>query len=627
MQLDHVVVDGDPPTELTLHPGLTVIAGDQHTVAQLAEALPDAWLGTTGDELPVVGPEVVPPPDTRALEALRDRLAEELATAEDAVATATKEIEREERRRRADATKADADREDLAEVVARVEDLTDRRDELARRAGEVERDVARAAASAEAAAGRVDELGGIRTRLEAMLPVPDGAVPWRLGDRPDELAGLLDRAAELTAPASGTLDEARRWVDALGAGTAPVHPEARALAEADTDLTCRWGDATARGVDGDPDVVEAAALRERVTADAEALEALSAAGTLGATARREIERAHRAAVDAEGRDAERARAEETRVVTRYGYDSYLDFTVSTRSIRDVVEGRLQALRDERTAAEEALATAREGAARRIDELAAAREKLRRRAAEVLGHPADDHAASELRRVPQVPAVLGLLPAELDDARELAAAEHERHAEEARTLGAEQTRLRRELAKTGKAVARAEARRDDLGARLALIDERLAATDRAATAAADRRDGAVEVRDRARRALEDAERSEPAHTVEDLPAAVAAVVDAAAASGAAPSAAGPSGPHPILLIDAFAPLGDLAVDALDLLADDDTVRPVYLTADDGPPRRVAAWDDGRAGVVRLRRRGLQRLRPRWGRRRGRPVRTGDGTPAT
>lgn len=609
MQPERIHIGGDRPTELELHPRMTVVGCDRHTLEDLTDALPEAWLDATGDELPVVGPEVLPPPDTARTEAHLDRLRGELRAAEARVVGATKEANREERRHRAATAAADADRDDLAEVEARLEDLTGRREELAGRAAEVEGEVGQAAGAAEAAAARGEELAGIRDRLEQLLPVPDGAVHWRLGDHPDELAGLLDRAAELTDPTAGPLGEARRWVEALGAGTAPVHPEARALAEADIELERRWADAASAGIDGDPEVVEAAARLDRVTADVDGLGALSAAGTLGATARREIERAHRAAVNAGDRDAEAARAEEARVVTHYGYDSYLDFTVSTRSVRDVVEGRLQALRDERTTAEDELRAAREHAAHRIEELSTAREKLHRRAAEVLGHPPGDSPAPELLRVPQIPPALGRIPADLVDACGRAAADRERHAAEAGALEAERTRLRRELAKLSRAVARAESRRDTLEPKLAGIDGRLADGSRAVAEAAERRDRALAARDLARAALTEVHSAEPAHTAEDLPAVVAAVV--AAVTEAAPST---PEPRPVLLVETFTPLGALAADALDLLADDTSIRSILLTADDDVVRRVEDGGLPGVGVFRPRRHGLRGLRQRWGRRR-------------
>ncbi len=606
MRLVDLHLDADRPVDLTLHARLTVVVTEQVVRDRIASLLARAYvlagieiagtvdgggyltpldptavvaLNLPGDGLRVLTPQDLPAPDP----ARRD-VARVAAVAERDRFQADADRDRaavEHLRRVYEATSAavEAGREELAAAEARRADLDVAGATLEHRPPELDAEQAAAEAAAAAAATRIDELTAGRERLAAELgPGGDGS-HLRMGHDVAPLVEICERAAAVGALGAEEAQALVSWLDELARSTAPVHPDAQRLIDESAEVEQAWEASAAAGVEGDPEVVAALARRDRLAEIQTLLQGLSRSGLLGDTAKSEIESAH-AAVVAGGhhqRDRDAAIEVEDETLSRYGFDSYLDFTIatSTRSVGQKAEAKLRLVTQELAGAEEDLTLARNGAARRLEELAARREPQRERVAAFLGAWPEGPAEPLLSAVPDVPPELGMLTFRFDQALDTARDEVRRYHDEVEELIEERAALgsrREELA----------AQRAHIDGRIAEIQGLLARAEPELAAAAGRHELAVAAARGSEASLAAAWRA--AEELEDADGQTYTVDDHGAVIDTLLSALDPWSPNPapVVLHDTLAPLGvEGAVHVLQaLLAGAPATQLVYLTEDPG-----------------------------------------------
>jgi hypothetical protein len=629
MRLVDIHLDADRRLDLQFRGRLTVVVADDVARDRLAGVLANAFVlagteltGTVdagdyltpldptavvaldlpGDGLPVLGPGRLPEVDHGEL---RRRRAEVEARRDALVA---------ESERAAAATAAGRRRVDLAGTA-----VTVGRAEL----DDAERRVEEAAADLDAATARIDELPGALEAARAAVDRAElrlrelqdlarvlGEVP-RIGVVPDHaaLGELLPRCGELAAAPEEVLAAVASWCAAVATGAAEVHDRAAALADEVAEVDRAWAELSARGVEGDDEVVAAVAALADAGAHLADLQALADEGVLGERVRREVEDAHEALVALRGRHGRdggtlaAAEATEAEALARYGFDSYLDFTiaVSTRSAREVAEERLAAAAAAAAAAEAALEAARAAAAARRDHLAAVREAHLGAVVELLGHRPEGSIVDALRTVPGVPSDVADLAATV--AATVVGAEADLTDARASVDG-----IRAELDDVPDGRDRAAGRLAEAVERRDAVEELVV---RAGIALAAERSGlgdheADEAELVAELASVDEERRRLELAADGLGAEELRLLGAAVEELVATHA---RGVLPVVLHDLLAPLGpDAAVAVLGRLAVADGGQLLYLTAD----RCLADWArsaDG-VGLVELRRPGwLRRHVPR------------------
>jgi hypothetical protein len=310
-----------------------------------------------------------------------------------------------------------------------------------------------------------------------------------------------------------------------------------------------------------------------------ALEELSASGVLAEQARREIDAAHaeRARLEIErgrGRSLEEAIAREEEVTARYGFDSYLDYSIalSTRSVGEAVQATLDGVRGEAAVAADVLGAARDRAAAVRHQLTEERAAVRERFRELAGMDVEHLSLESIQRIPAVPAELVGLSARLheviaavDQQRTQATADIERHEEWHHQLLSEIEVLRSELAErseTANALApliqAAWAQHEEAASASAALEQQVSAAT-AALAAADSELAALHQEDLS------------SYSAADVPVVVThlgPLVDPPA-----------SDPVPVVLADCFRPLGPHATAALEaMMVAAVRVQMVYVTDD-------------------------------------------------
>jgi hypothetical protein len=633
MRLVELHLDADRPIDLILHARLTVVIADELAGQRIASVLGRAFV-LAGSELggTIDAGGYLTPLDPTAVVSLNlDGDGIRVLTAADLVAPdparragarAAAEAERDRTEllvdaargrldhacRRHDATLAAvaAGQEELAASLERRDDLDTAGLSLEQRPPQLEREHAAAVAALEAARARIGELRSVRDELVPALGEGGVAAHLRMGDDTSALAALVERAAAVGGISPAVHHDLIEWLGAVSAGTAPVHPEADALVRGSAEIERAWEQAAAAGVEGSAEVRSATAHRDALAAQRELLDGLSRSGMLGDTAKSEIEAAHAAvaAASSHGRGHEEAVAAEDVALSRYGFDSYLDFTIatSTRSVGQKAQGKLKSVTDELAGAESALGTAREAAAARLEHLAQQREPVRAQIADFLGFRPDGPAEPHLLAIPAVDGPVTALLPELDDALQTAQEEVLRYGEVLQELTDERGALgtrRQELATQRQHIDR---RIQEIEGLLAQADPEVAASAlrvEEAEAAGREAEAALAAAWRACEELDDA--TADTYTTEDLPAVVDGLM-----SRLDPWA---PDPLPVVLHDTLAPLGpDGAAAVLGALFDGASrSQIIYITED----RSLLGWAQGlgpdRAGVVELH-------RPRWLQRR-------------
>jgi chaperonin cofactor prefoldin len=601
VRLVDLQVGAERGVRLQLHPRLNVVVAGAAVQERLASLLARAYvlagtevtgtvdgggfltpfdptavvaLDLTGDGLPVVGPGDLPPPDPAAQLVARDVVLAAVVDAREHQRHAIEERERIARLHDATAAAVTAGTEERQGCTSRVVDVDAALAALDQRPASLASERTVATDAADAATRRLEELREVRTALAAALgPAEDGAV-LRIGDDTGALADLVDRAARLGGLPADQHREIRRWLAALADGSAPVSAAARALMDEVQAVETAWQQAAAVGIEGDPTVAALVAERSELGDNHALFQDLASSGMLGQTAKSQIDAAHVAVLQAPKGQEEAAAAAELEVLARYGFDSYLEYTIatSTRSVGQAVEEKLQELTERIEGLDRRLAEARAAAAARIESLAAEREPAAQKVTAFLGHRPEGSSLDHLARVPEVPHVVQRLTLTLDESIEAAREEVVRYRDMVAELDDEEQQL---------TVRREELRsqREQLLARIADLDEVLGrAVPEAQTLAERRREAEQAVlaaNDAVAAATAEVERieAEPLdrYRSHDVPAVVEAVV-----SRLDPWSPNPS---PVLLCDTFGPLADEdAISALQaLVARADHQQLLYLTA--------------------------------------------------
>lgn len=324
--------------------------------------------------------------------------------------------------------------------------------ELDRRSATLDDEAGQAVTRLEEHRRGVDEVRSLTATLAGLLAEVTGS-PLHAERRAAAAVALESLAARLldAAPADERVQSAApvllEWSRRVADGTAPIHPEARAMLDEYDRLCTEWTDRGAGDPAADPTVV---AARGELSAGREALaklESQATTGALGERLRRVIERAHETLVEVESRgrradlaELTRAREAEAEALSLVGFDSMLDYrlAVATSGHGALADTQRANLRDRIEAAERAV----EQAERRSRAL---HEELRRRGGELearvranYGLGEQDDPRAQLALVHAVPDAVAQARDEL--AAVLADGEFELHARDQRA-----SELRAELA--------------------------------------------------------------------------------------------------------------------------------------------------------------------------------------
>lgn len=604
MHLVDLNVGADKGIHLELHPRLTVVEAGSKTQERFVSLLGRAYvlagsevtstidgggfltpfdptavvaLDLVGDGLDVIDASALPPPDPGPRDRARIAAAAELERRREEHEAQIVERDKVARLHDATVVALAAGAEERDGMAARLDDLSAAHVVLLDRLPGNERERVAAVDAAESATSRLEELRSVREAVGALLGPSEDGSNLRLGDDTDEITALVERAGALGGLRGEDLKRITGWFEALGAGTATVRSDARALASEIEGIETAWEQAAALGIEGDPTVARLAAERTQIGENFDLLVKLSESGMLGDTAKAQIDAAHVGVVRAAKSDEGAALAAEAVVLARYGFDSYLEYTIatSTRSVGQALETKVAELTSRVDLLDAELAAARSAAADHLNSLANEREPARERATAYLGYRPEGSSLDHLLRVPEVPAELTRLTVTLDEAIETAQGEVVRFRDtvaelddERQSIGVraaeiveQQSAIESRIAELDVTLAQVTAEEATLSVRLARIATALSALDEAV--------GTL-VAEVGR--LSDA--SSDGYTRDD----VARVVDALIAR-IEPS----SLTHdPVLLRDVFAPFeADEAVDALEaLVARSELCQIVYLTDDRG-----------------------------------------------
>jgi hypothetical protein len=631
MRVVELHLEADRPIDLVLHARLTVLVADEAAARRIVEVLGRAYvlagseargtldaggyltpldptavvaLDLPGEGLRVLGVTDLVPPDPARREGARAAARAEVDRLQPLVDGARARIDHARRRHEATLAAVAAGHDEMAATEERRTDLDTATSALEQRPPEIDRERAAATEALQVARARVDELRAVRSELAELLGPAADASHLRMGDDTAALSALVDRAAAVGGTTPEAHQDAVTWLAAVTAGTAPVHPTAAALVRDSAEIEAAWEQAASAGVEGDTGVVAATAHRDALAEQRDLLDRLSRSGLLGDTAKSEIEAARTAAQAASGADRDRAVAAEDEALSRYGFDSYLDFTIatSTRSVGQKAQAKLATVTDDLAAAEEALVAARDAAAANLERLAEAREPARRRIADYLGFRPEGPAEPHLTAVPEVPTSVAGLLGGLDDATVTAQDEVRRYGEVLQELDEERASL--------------DVRRGELATQRAHIEHRLSEiqalllrAEPEVPAAAGRLEEALDearaleaqlaVAVRTCEELDDAD--DGAYTGEDVPAVIDGLL-----SRLDPWA---PNPHPVVLHDTLAPLGAEAATTVLMRLVEGAPRSqlVYVTEDRSLLEWARSLDPSVGAAVEL-------ARPRWLQRR-------------
>lgn len=608
MHLVDLQVGADKGIHLELHPRLTVIQAGTKIQERIASLLGRAYVlagsevsGTAdgggyltpfdptavvaldldGDGLDVIGPSDLPPPDPASHEAARlaalaetDRRSEELRQ---------RSVERDNVSRLHEATRAavDSGTKERADALLRLAELDEAVASSTERSPELDDEHRAAVAATEAARLRLEELRSVRAELaDALGPSEDGS-HLRIGDDTTELATLILRVGALGGLRPGDPGEIEAWLTGLRDGTTPIRADAAALAVEVNDVESAWQQAASLGIEGDPEVVRLAAERADIGENHELLLGLAESGLLGETAKSQIDAAHVAVVQAVKSDEAAAVEAQAQVLARYGFDSYLEYTIatSTRSVGQAVESKLIELVSRVDDLDAALVAARTAAADHLDRLATAREPAQQKVTEFLGYRPAGSSLDHLARVPQVPVPVTRLTVTVDDAIDAAVEELQHLRDAVVDLEAERTALEERSAELAE-------RRSGLSSRIAELDSVLSRAETEAVTLSERLRRAEAAEADAAEMLSTAssevnrldELGTLGYTHEDI----AHVVDSLVERIEPKSETG----DPVLLHDTFERFdGTLALAALEVLTSRiEHGQVIYLTGD----RAIAVW---------------------------------------
>jgi hypothetical protein len=531
-------------------------------------------LDLVGDGLALIGPGELPAPDPTPRHLARAEAVERVEAARQHLRRTIDERDHLARLRDATGAAVAAGTDERDGCVARLDDLGAATATLQQRPAEILAERTVAVDAADAATRRLEELQAVRIELAAALgPAEDGAA-IRIGTDTGDLAALVDRAAGLGGLRAEQHDEVQRWLAAITAGSAPISAAAQALIAEVHAVESAWQQAASLGIEGDPAVAALASQRADLGTNHELLVGLSSSGLLGDTAKAQIDAAHVALLQAPKAQQAAAADAELQVLARYGFDSYLEYTIatSTRSVGQAVQTKLDELTAHLESLDRSLAEVRSAAATRIEQLAAQREPAQQRVTAFLGYRPEGSSLDHLARVPEVPHVVARLTLTVDEAVETAREEVVRYREMVRELDDEQATLQvrgEEL----------EAQREQLTTRVADLEEvlgravpefdamvgRVQAAEQAAAAATEAVAAASGEVDRIDAMPLDR------YSRDDVPAVIEAIIGRLDPWSPAPP--------PVVLCDTFGPMAaDDAVVALEaLVARAERNQVLYLTA--------------------------------------------------
>jgi hypothetical protein len=636
VRLVDVHLDADRPLHVPLHPRLTVITGDAPACARLTQVLGRAFalagtavvgtleysgflspldqttvvsLDLPGEGLLVVSAADLPAPDRqRHDEAVRvAQHRRELVVADSQRLLHQREL----LSRRLQATEAavrvgkeeqDATQRQLVELRERITAA----EQAAREAG-VALDAQQhlLVALGEQSAEQTVTLPAV---VAALDPVEGAGRRLRMGDDVSAQRELVARGRRCGLIEDGLAEGIDGWLVAVEAGRAPSDPVVAELRDEIAALEQRWNQQAAVGVEAEPDVVVARARHDELSQRLRALEELSASGVLAEQARREIDAAHAERTRLENdrgrsRSIEEAVAREEEVTAKYGFDSYLEYTIalSTRSVGEAVQATLDGVRGEAMAAADVLATARDRAAAVRHQLTEERAAMRERFRELAGMEVEHLALESIQRIPALPAELVGLGARLqavvatiDQQRAQVTADIDRYERWHHQMHGEVAALRSELSarsETANALApliqAAWVQHEEAAGACSAIEQQVAAA-AAEAAAADAELSALQQADL---------RSYSAADVPVVVTHLGPLVDPPAAD-----------PVPVVLADCFRPLGPHATAALEaMMVAAVRVQMVYVTDDPLVVGWARSLGESAGQLVRLQ-------RPGWFQRR-------------
>ncbi len=609
MRVVDVHTEGDGALDAVLHPRLTVLTGLQAECQELAQALAQAFVlagnGLTGtveysgfhmplDQTTVVSLDLqgegfrvvtageLPEPDHATTEDAAGDLEERRAGWKRRLDAASQQVGSLMPRVEATRAAVEVGRAELdAEGVARAE-LLQQSEQAANHPAELARKVEAVQAELSAADAHVALLTQLAPVVAAAFHADSEVMRRvRIGTEPAELRDLLGRAAASGLLSEGRVAELTDWLDSVAAGTArPNEALAEMLSEVD-QLERRWAEVSAVGVEDEPPVVQARERLDVLTVRLSALEELAGSGILADRARSEIDAAHNERARIEGErhlrsgGLEEAVEAEQRVLSTYGFDSYLDYTIalSTRSVGDAVESTLQRVRTEQVGSADALEAARGAAAADRTALTDQRKALRERIQQNSGVDADSLTVDLLATVPALPGSLHLLGDEVQAGMNA----HVQHRGELvaylESIEAEQ---QSGVDRPAALAARAEEHASRAAALAPLVDRAAQEHESAAVELVE----AQRIVDEANERLAAIERQFASLALPDGDGYSAADV-AAIVTGLTPTL-DPHGsdPVPVLMVDTFSPLGSLATQALEAtLVAAVRVQLVYITDDE------------------------------------------------
>lgn len=640
MRLVDLHLDADRPIHLELHGRLTVVVSDEQIGRVIADRLVRAYVlaGTevTGtvdgggfltpfDPTAVVALDLVgqgvktltgrdlPPPDPSRRDDARRAALTEMARLQPIVDRACAALDRQTRVYDATVAGVMAAKEELVASKERIDALGAQSVALEDRPPQLERERADARAALEVARARIDELRSVHEEIVDALGPSGDASHIRLGDDTELLVDLIDRAAAVGGVGGAEHEELTGWLRAVADGSAPLHPTAESLLRESADIEAVWDRVAAAGVEGDPDVLAATRRHAELVQQHDLLEGLARSGVLGETARSEIESAHVAVIACSGRgdrggERDRCLAREEVALTRYGFDSYLDFTIatSTRSVGRKAEAKLALVAQEVKAADEELVMARQTAAEGLQRLAEQREPMRERITEFLGFRPDGSSAAPLAVIPAVPPLVVRLDDGLAEAIEHAQEEVRRYGETVGDLDAERGSLEERRDELVRQRRQVEGRMEQIRSVLSSAEFAVeSAADRMERCAAVARSVEAELAVVGRTCDELVDASEFDYTDQDVPAIIDALLTRLDPWSPAP--------HPVVLHETLAALGaDGAIRVLTALAAGaDRVQLIYLTEDPILRDWAEGLDPATGACVVL-------SRPRWSRRLGRRI---------
>lgn len=507
MRFVDVVVGTDPGVSLELHPRLNVVVAGAAEQERIAALLGRAFvlagtevtgtidggsyltpfdptavvaLDLVGEGVPLLGPGELPPPDRRARDAEMARARAEIVDGEREVQRISGELDDLAKVLAATTAAIDAGNEEL-------DACTDRRHDVEASIATIDaRPVALAAErqaatdAAAAATGRLEQLRLVRSELGAALGPAEDAASVRIGDDTEVLKHLVERAGTLGGLRADQQAEALRWLADVTAGRAPISAAAQSLIAEVSQIEGEWQLLSRRGIEGDPDVALLAHEQNDMESNVSLLDGLSASGVLGDTAKSQIDAAHIALLQAAKPQQEALAVAEHEVLSRYGFDSYLEYTIatSTRSVGQAVEAKRQELRERLTEVETRLVAARSSAAGQIEEMAARREPARERMVRLVGHEPEGPPLDAVARVPEVPHAVTRLTVSLDEAVEAAQDEVVRYRQAVAELDEEEQALTDRSLELSTQMEQLTARSNDLDTVLARAgDELVSLTDR------------------------------------------------------------------------------------------------------------------------------------------------------